>query len=145
MSEPAIRLEHIVAQPRVCSKIRCLELVIGLGPLWGFLVPERLESFYHQIGALECLEFKTPSYDLLRRPGAGHLSSLAGLTRLRELRGTVSAMTEEATKMMGWRKAEWFAENLSSLESAEFFPHDAELRSPFAWLQQQRPKLNMRY
>lgn len=46
---------------------------------------------------------------------------LSGLTKLRELRGSVSATTEENERVMKWLEVRWMADHWPNLEAAEFF------------------------
>ncbi|KAF9345393.1 hypothetical protein BGX26_003169 [Mortierella sp. AD094] len=79
----------------------------------------------------------------------GCLSMLAGLTDLRELRGSVRADTSEVSKRMGKQEVKWMAEHWPVLEVAEFLPDgyaktpDFEVPEHLQWLQEQKPKLRL--
>ncbi|KAF9141646.1 hypothetical protein BGX30_004386 [Mortierella sp. GBA39] len=51
----------------------------------------------------------------------GFLSRWAGLTRLRELCGSFSVLTEEVSKRMSEREVDWFATHLPALRLASFW------------------------
>ncbi|KAG0279725.1 hypothetical protein BGZ95_000388 [Linnemannia exigua] len=124
---------------------------------------ELLERFYRQIGVLVQLQFLdlrvkyfhahgnpiNKPYSAATFPGLfsvgdkrtdrpGYLQLLAGLTKLKELRGSVSANTDEAKVTMGWKEVVFMDEVFSNLRVAEFFSEGAPLRPPFQWLQEQR-------
>ncbi|KAF9340906.1 hypothetical protein BGZ91_011911 [Linnemannia elongata] len=67
----------------------------------------------------------------------GYLRLLGGLTKLKELRGSVSATTEETKYQMTWGEVRWMAGHWPNLEFAEFFEADEEPRKEFLWLQKQ--------
>ncbi|KAF9101797.1 hypothetical protein BGX27_011329 [Mortierella sp. AM989] len=79
----------------------------------------------------------------------GCLSMLAGLTELRELRGSVRGDTSEMSRRMGQQEVEWMAEHRPSLEVAEFLQDDYgkildfEVPAHLKWLQEQRPRLRL--
>ncbi|KAF9156325.1 hypothetical protein BG015_005978 [Linnemannia schmuckeri] len=83
--------------------------------------------------------------DIDRSGRPGYLECLAGLTKLRELRGSVRTNTEETKVTMGWSEAKWMATHWPNLEIAEFFGKDDKLTDPFLWLQDQSKgaKLNV--
>ncbi|KAF9082396.1 hypothetical protein BGX23_012508 [Mortierella sp. AD031] len=122
-----------------------------------------LEQLYSQIGSLTNLEFlimeiartpidhdslwswnykkKTfPAMLTLSDEGSrrhGYLALLGGLTKLRELRGSVYANTDETKVTMEWLEAQWMASHWPKLEVAEFFRQDEDPTEPFKWLQKQ--------
>ncbi|KAK5827221.1 hypothetical protein F5H01DRAFT_330987 [Linnemannia elongata] len=67
----------------------------------------------------------------------GYLHLLGGLTKLKELRGSVSATTKETKYQMTWSEVRWMADHWPNLEVAEFFEADEEPREEFLWLQKQ--------
>ncbi|KAG9063301.1 hypothetical protein KI688_004183 [Linnemannia hyalina] len=108
---------------------------------------EELGRFYAQIGSLTRLEvlnlkaigayveftdflspFETclPGLLALEDPSSatdgqiGHLSKLAGLTKLRELRGSFVWTNKEAAVRIGEREVDWFATHLPALRIATF-------------------------
>ncbi|KAG0284125.1 hypothetical protein BGZ96_011514 [Linnemannia gamsii] len=124
---------------------------------------ELLARFYEQVGKLKQLEFLdlrvqhfhahghplNKPYATVSFPGflnmpdkrtgrPGYLQLLAGLTKLKELRGSVSADLDETKRTMGWREVVFMDENFSDLRVAEFYPISAVLRRPFRWLVAQR-------
>ncbi|KAF9924078.1 hypothetical protein FBU30_005918 [Linnemannia zychae] len=125
----------------------------------------QLETFYIQIGGLTELEElnlhtmwgSRPNLQgsgRLRRtygsfPGMlslgnkttgrpGFLHCLNQLKKLRVLRGSVYADTDETLVTMGMPEAIWMLENWPSLEQAEFFPSGTEPTQPFRWMMAQR-------
>ncbi|KAF9093136.1 hypothetical protein BGX23_003602, partial [Mortierella sp. AD031] len=121
---------------------------------------EQLERFYRQIGTLNYLEhlelraidvgpdpgvhlaamvpYRRMSFPgMLYLPGdgaseqPGYLQLLSGLTKLRILRGSVSATTEEISATMGWPEAQWMVTPWTGLEVAEFFDQDEDATEPF--------------
>lgn len=124
---------------------------------------ELLERFYEQVGKLKQLEFLdlrvqhfhahghplNKPYATVSFPGflnlpekrtgrPGYLQLLEGLTKLKELRGSVSADTDETKRTMGWREVVFIDETFSDLRVAEFYPMSAVWRRPFRWLDAQR-------
>ncbi|KAK3846475.1 MAG: hypothetical protein J3R72DRAFT_433888 [Linnemannia gamsii] len=124
---------------------------------------ELLERFYRQIGMLVQLQvldlrvkhfhahghpinkpYSAASFPALLSVGdirtdrPGYLRLLAGLTKLKELRGSVSANTDETKATMGWKEVVFMDEFFSNLRVTEFFSEGAPLRPPFQWLQEQR-------
>lgn len=124
---------------------------------------ELLERFYGQVGKLTQLEmldlrvqhfhahghplnkpYTTVSFPGLlsmpeKRTGRpGYLKSLTGLTKLKELRGSVSADTEETKRTVGWREVVFMDDTFSDLRVAEFFSDAGRLGKPFRWLVEQR-------
>ncbi|KAG0311700.1 hypothetical protein BGZ97_011685 [Linnemannia gamsii] len=124
----------------------------------------RLEKFYKQIGSLRDLEhldlradmvdalgesFDDTSYEHLSFPGLlslgnkrtgriGYLDLLSGLTKLKELRGSVYARADETAKTMSLREVVWFDHFWPQLELAEFFFENEPVSESFRWLQDQR-------
>ncbi|KAK5808462.1 hypothetical protein F5H01DRAFT_382798 [Linnemannia elongata] len=72
----------------------------------------------------------------------GYLETLAGLTKLKELKGSFGAMTRETRRTMGARELAWFADHLPMLEEVQFF-RDGVKRHSFRRLKKERPKLKM--
>ncbi|KAF9542193.1 hypothetical protein EC957_002275 [Mortierella hygrophila] len=123
-----------------------------------------LEKFYKQIGSLHELEyldlrvdmvnalgesFDDTNYEHLSFPGllslgntrtgrVGYLGLLSGLTKLKELRGSVYVRADETEKTMGLREIVWVDEFWPQLEVAEFFFENEPVNEPFRWLQDQR-------
>ncbi|KAK3837710.1 MAG: hypothetical protein JOS17DRAFT_837385 [Linnemannia elongata] len=123
-----------------------------------------LEKFYKQIGSLHELEhldlrvdmvnalgesFNDTTYEHLSFPGllslgntrtgrVGYLDLLGGLTKLKELRGSVYARTVETEKTMSLREIVWVDQFWPQLEVAEFFSENEPVSEPFRWLQDQR-------
>ncbi|KAG0288020.1 hypothetical protein BGZ96_008139 [Linnemannia gamsii] len=123
-----------------------------------------LEKFYKQIGSLRDLEhldlrvdmvnalgesFDDTTYEHCSFPGllslgnkrtgrVGYLDLLSGLTKLKELRGSVYARTDETDKIMSLREIVWFDHYWPQLELAEFFFENEPVREPFRWLQDQK-------
>ncbi|KAG0310443.1 hypothetical protein BGZ97_012556 [Linnemannia gamsii] len=126
---------------------------------------ELLETLYRQIGALKDLTSlslqaiffdpqghrpmsKDPRHNSF--PGLlslgsqktgrpGYLHHLGRLTKLKCLRGSVSAMTEETKETVGIQETSWMEHHWPELVNAEFFTNESEpLSLPFLWLQQQR-------
>ncbi|KAG0214681.1 hypothetical protein BGX33_001939 [Mortierella sp. NVP41] len=67
----------------------------------------------------------------------GYLALLGGLTKLRELRGSVYADRDETVVTMGWSEARWIAAHWPRLEVTEFFRPHQDPTEPFRWLQEQ--------
>ncbi|KAK3838882.1 MAG: hypothetical protein J3R72DRAFT_180699 [Linnemannia gamsii] len=124
-----------------------------------------LEQLYEQIGRLtdlEMLSVKAFFYDVnkfwptasdykvnafpglmsvgdRRRGRPGYLRHLKGLSKLKQLTGSVYADTRETRRTMGWMEATWINEYWPELEEAEFFSPKSHVSEPFVWLQDQRP------
>ncbi|KAG0073086.1 hypothetical protein BGZ89_012154 [Linnemannia elongata] len=120
-----------------------------------------LEKFYKQIGSLHELEFldlrvdmvnalgevfDDTTYEQLSFPGllslgnkrtgrVGYLDLLSGLNKLKELRGSVYARTDETEKTMGLREIVWIDQFWPRLELAEFLFENEPVSEPFQWLQ----------
>ncbi|KAG0262473.1 hypothetical protein BGZ95_004018 [Linnemannia exigua] len=88
---------------------------------------------------------------------AGYLNCLAGLTKLRELRGHVQVTTSETLRTVGLRELEWMLEHWPKLEVAELVPVVKTIQSKprrplpgdklpphIVWLQQQRPDIHIK-
>jgi hypothetical protein len=129
---------------------------------------DQLEVLYRQIGELveiQTLELSAVFYDPNdRRPfsfrtGAntfpgmlstgnhrsgrpGYLHHLGGLTKLRELAGSVSAETGETKVTMGLIEAHWMNEHWPVLQCARFFRSQSNITNSFKWLQNQRDGSN---
>ncbi|KAK5808479.1 hypothetical protein F5H01DRAFT_352171 [Linnemannia elongata] len=124
---------------------------------------ELLERFYGKVGKLTQLEMLdlrvqhfhahghplNKPYATVSLPGLlsmpekrtgrpGYLQLLAGLTKLRELRGSISADTEETKRTVGWREVVFIDNTFSDLRVAEFFSDAGRLGQPFRWLVKQR-------
>ncbi|KAF9135565.1 hypothetical protein BGW39_002313 [Mortierella sp. 14UC] len=124
---------------------------------------ELLERFYRQIGMLvqlQSLDLRVQHFhahghpinkphSAVSFPGLlsigdkradrpGYLRLLTGLTKLKELRGSVSADTDETRVTMGWKEAVFIDEVFSDLRVAEFFSEATSVRPPFQWLKDQR-------
>ncbi|KAF9135560.1 hypothetical protein BGW39_002308 [Mortierella sp. 14UC] len=123
-----------------------------------------LEKLYRQIGSLVELEhvdlrvdfvnalgesFEDTTYEHLSFPGllslgdkrtgrVGYLDLLSGLTKLKELRGSVYACVDETKKTMSLREVVWLDHFWPQLEVAEFFFEHQPVSMPFKWLQDQR-------
>ncbi|KAG0279730.1 hypothetical protein BGZ95_000393 [Linnemannia exigua] len=123
-----------------------------------------LEKLYRQIGSLVELEhlnlrvdmvnalgesLDDTSYEHLSFPGLlslgdkrtgriGYLDLLSGLTKLKELRGSVYARADETEKTMSLREVVWLDHFWPQLELAEFFFENEPVSMPFKWLQDQR-------
>ncbi|KAG9064696.1 hypothetical protein KI688_002955 [Linnemannia hyalina] len=82
------------------------------------------------------------SLDNVGKGWPGYLETLTGLTKLKVLRGSFGAMTEEARRTMGARELAWFADHLPALEEVEFFRSSVS-RHSFRWLKKERPDLKM--
>ncbi|KAF9100173.1 hypothetical protein BGX23_004001 [Mortierella sp. AD031] len=67
----------------------------------------------------------------------GYLALWGRLTKLRVLRGSVNANTDEARVTMGWREARWMAAHWHELEVAEFSRKGEDPTEPLLWLQEQ--------
>ncbi|KAF9545576.1 hypothetical protein EC957_010661 [Mortierella hygrophila] len=115
-----------------------------------------LERFYRQIGSLVSLEYldmramsvdiegnPTESTDMnsskctfpamLNLPDCamgwpGYLNLLAGWVKLKELRGSVQATTDEAKVTVGVQEIEWIAAHWPSLECVAFFTWDGDVK-----------------
>ncbi|KAG0080314.1 hypothetical protein BGZ90_012753 [Linnemannia elongata] len=72
----------------------------------------------------------------------GYLETLAGLTKLKELKGSFGAMTRETRRTMGARELAWFADHLPMSEEVQFFREGVK-RHSFRWLKKERPNLKM--
>ncbi|KAF9116788.1 hypothetical protein BGW39_002576 [Mortierella sp. 14UC] len=83
------------------------------------------------------------------RPGYLHL--LGGLKQLKELKGSVHGGTKETSFTMGQAEVEWIAENLLSLERADFCNRCAVVDRKtggfewFCWLKERKPQLVLDY
>ncbi|KAH7055120.1 hypothetical protein BKA57DRAFT_501655 [Linnemannia elongata] len=125
-----------------------------------------LESFYRQLGALTELErldlralFFDPSGDRevsgnfmvntfpgmfslgkkeIRRPG--YLQLLGGLTKLKELYGSICLAMEETEATVGMDEVVWMDKHWPALERAGFFWVSPIDSNPFSWFQEQRQK-----
>ncbi|KAK3836885.1 MAG: hypothetical protein J3R72DRAFT_449992 [Linnemannia gamsii] len=88
---------------------------------------------------------------------AGYLNWLAGLTKLRELRGHVQATTSETLRTVGQRELEWMLRHWPKLEVEELLPAVKTIQSKprrplpgdkipphIVWFQQQRPDIHIR-
>ncbi|KAF9277823.1 hypothetical protein BGZ68_008980 [Mortierella alpina] len=80
----------------------------------------------------------------------GYLHLLAGLKKLRMLRGVTVADSNETIKLIEQPEVEWIAQNWSSLEHVPFFrdpqsgqPGPQPKPSCFLWLREQMPLLKM--
>lgn len=128
----------------------------------------QLEAFYRQIGELveiQSLDLSVTFYDpqgvrplnfntrtntfpgMLstgnhRSGRPGYLHHLGGLTKLRELAGSVSAETGETKVTMGLIEAWWMNEHWPVLQSARFFQFKSNITDTFKWLQNQRDASN---
>ncbi|KAK3812355.1 MAG: hypothetical protein JOS17DRAFT_469033 [Linnemannia elongata] len=74
----------------------------------------------------------------------GYLKVLAGLTKLRELRGHVQASTSETLWTVGRREMEWMVKNWPSLEVIELFRGEGELvecREHLDWFREEHPNV----
>ncbi|KAG0375103.1 hypothetical protein BGX24_009538 [Mortierella sp. AD032] len=124
-----------------------------------------LEQLYEQIGRLrdlELLSVKAFFYDVnklwptasdykvnafpglmsmgdRRRGRPGYLRHLKGLSKLKQLTGSVYADTRETRTTMGWMEATWINEYWPELQKAEFFSPQSHVSEPFVWLEDQRP------
>ncbi|KAF9338354.1 hypothetical protein BGZ91_008913, partial [Linnemannia elongata] len=68
----------------------------------------------------------------------GYLHHLSGLKQLKELRGSVSAETDEAEETMGWAEVKWMDQNWPELRQADFFKYAFNVSHQFHWLQDKR-------
>ncbi|KAG0290281.1 hypothetical protein BGZ96_006282 [Linnemannia gamsii] len=71
----------------------------------------------------------------------GYLSKLAGLTQLRELRGSFVWTQKDNSAMIGEQEVDWFVNHLPSLEMATF--HWRAFGAPLQMLQLRRPRLRV--
>ncbi|KAF9091730.1 hypothetical protein BGX23_004879 [Mortierella sp. AD031] len=125
-----------------------------------------LEILYRQIGSLTELEYLDLRVDMVdgfgdsfddtpyenhcfpgllslgnKRTGRkGYLDLLGGLTKLKELRGSVYVRADETEKTVGLREVVWFDDHFPNLQLAEFFSDNESVSDPFKWLQDQRGK-----
>ncbi|KAF9144003.1 hypothetical protein BGX30_014092 [Mortierella sp. GBA39] len=123
----------------------------------------RLEFLYRQIGSLTALQeldlaMVPPDEDLDGMPlehrsmnstsfpamlsirntatnRPGFLHHLSGLKQLKELRGSVSAETDETKVTMGWAEAKWMDQNWPKLRQADFFKYSFNVSEEFRWLE----------
>ncbi|KAG0368312.1 hypothetical protein BC939DRAFT_447144 [Gamsiella multidivaricata] len=83
------------------------------------------------------------------RQTQGYLSSLAGLSELRELRGSVRAVTKETKTSLGQKEVEWIVDHWPKVELIEFLPSnhekrlDVEVPKHLQWLQQRCPHVRL--
>ncbi|KAF9541194.1 hypothetical protein EC957_003327 [Mortierella hygrophila] len=130
----------------------------------------RLEDLYKRIGsltALEELDLKMVpldedgevDYDALdnshisfpamlnlpdpRTGMPGFLHHLAGLEKLRVIRGSVWADTEETERTIDWLEVTWMERHWPLLKYAAFYPLSAKLSAPFKWLSERRANGNL--
>ncbi|OAQ32045.1 hypothetical protein K457DRAFT_16922 [Linnemannia elongata AG-77] len=118
---------------------------------------EPLEHFYRQIGRLTELRHldlrmdmmgpdgerqnNIPTYMEVSFPGLlnigmgrpGYLELLGGLSKLKELRGSVFLDTYETELRVGAVEVFWMREHWPLLESADFFAGESEVTQPFRW------------
>ncbi|KAG0378676.1 hypothetical protein BGX24_003116 [Mortierella sp. AD032] len=123
-----------------------------------------LEALYRQIGALtelQTLDLQAVFFDLQgHRRGAthgylntlpgmlslgceetgrpGYLAHLAGLTKLKQLKGSFSAMTNETRVTVGMDEVVWMERHWPALESAEFSVHEDKMPESFLWWKERR-------
>ncbi|KAF9289430.1 hypothetical protein BGZ88_007750, partial [Linnemannia elongata] len=68
----------------------------------------------------------------------GYLHHLSGLKQLKELRGSISAETDETKVTMGWAEVKWIDQNWPELRKADFFKYGFNVNHQFRWLQDKR-------
>ncbi|KAG0376013.1 hypothetical protein BGX24_008383 [Mortierella sp. AD032] len=139
-SDVGLLLSHAIEHAWVCKELRELEIDISITAvgnnamyLIGSLTylevlclnaarPIRNPSEYHGLAATSadaCLSGLLALEDL----GAGqigYLSKLAGLTKLRELRGSFVWTNEETQARIGDQEVDWFVNHLPALRMATF-------------------------
>lgn len=125
---------------------------------------EPLEQFYRQIGRLVELRHLDLRLDLMGPNGGrhddrptcaavsfpglmnigmgrpGYLELLGGLSKLRQLRGSVHADTYETKLRVGAMEVFWMRDHWPELEWADFFCREAEVTEPFKWLREEQKK-----
>lgn len=119
---------------------------------------EPLEHFYRQIGKLTelrhldlrmdkmgpngerqsdiptCSEVSFPGLLNIGMGRPGYLELLGGLSKLKQLCGSVFATTYETELRVGAVEAFWMREHWPLLERADFFHLKSEVTLPFRWL-----------
>lgn len=125
---------------------------------------EPLEHFYRQIGRLKelthldlrmdmmgpdgerqreiptCAEVSFPGLLNIGMGRPGYLELLGGLSKLKQLCGSVLADTNETKLRVGAVEAFWMREHWPLLERAEFFYRESEVTQPFKWLRAEQKK-----